>query len=56
MNNPLYQKNIISIADLSRPDLELILQTAQSLKQNPLPDLTISTMRVPIINIKTMNL
>lgn len=39
MNNPLYQKNIISIADLSRPDLELILQTAHSLKQTPQPDL-----------------
>jgi len=39
MNNPLYQKNIISIPDLSRSDLELILQTAQSLKQNPQPAL-----------------
>ncbi|WP_415226545.1 aspartate carbamoyltransferase [Psychromonas sp.] len=39
MNNPLYQKNIISIADLSRSDLELILQTAYSLKQNQQPEL-----------------
>ncbi|WP_160063596.1 aspartate carbamoyltransferase [Psychromonas sp. L1A2] len=39
MNNPLYQKNIISIADLSRSDLELILQTAHSLKQTPQPEL-----------------
>lgn len=39
MNNPLFQKNIISIADLSRSDLELILQTAHSLKQSPQPDL-----------------
>ena len=39
MNNPLYQKNIISIADLSRSELELILQTAHSLKQDPQPDL-----------------
>jgi len=39
MNNPLYQQNIISIADLSRCDLELILETAQSLKKNPQPDL-----------------
>lgn len=39
MNNPLYQKNIISIADLSRDDLELILQTAHSLKQKPQPEL-----------------
>jgi len=39
MNNPLYKKNIISIADLSRDNLELILQTAQSLKQTPQPEL-----------------
>ena len=39
MNNPLYQKNIISIADLSRSDLELILKTAHSLKQTPQPEL-----------------
>ncbi len=39
MNNPLYQKNIISIADLSRSDLELILQTADSLKKQPQPEL-----------------
>jgi len=39
MNNPLYQKNIISIADLSRSELELILQTALSLKQQPQPEL-----------------
>ena len=39
MNNPLYQKNIISIADLSRSELELILQTALSLKQTPQPEL-----------------
>ncbi|MDA7747107.1 aspartate carbamoyltransferase [Psychromonas sp.] len=39
MNNPLYQKNIISIPDLSRSDLELILQTAESLKKTPQPEL-----------------
>jgi aspartate carbamoyltransferase catalytic subunit len=39
MNNPLFQKNIISIADLSRSELELILQTAHSLKQTPQPEL-----------------
>ena len=39
MNNPLFQKNIISIPDLSRSDLELILQTAQSLKKTPQPEL-----------------
>lgn len=39
MNNPLYQENIISIADLTRSELELILQTAHSLKKNPQPEL-----------------
>ena len=39
MNNPLYQQNIISIADLTRSDLELILQTAHSLKKTPQPEL-----------------
>jgi len=39
MNNPLYQQNIISIADLTRSDLELILQTAHSLKKSPQPEL-----------------
>ncbi|VTP60100.1 Aspartate carbamoyltransferase [Serratia rubidaea] len=32
MANPLYHKNIISINDLSREDLELVLRTAASLK------------------------
>ncbi len=39
MNNPLYQKNIVSIADLARTELELILQTAASLKKHPQPQL-----------------
>ncbi|HIP75560.1 MAG TPA: aspartate carbamoyltransferase [Psychromonas hadalis] len=39
MTNPLFQKDIISIADLSREDLELILTTAQSLKKTPQPEL-----------------
>jgi aspartate carbamoyltransferase catalytic subunit len=39
MTNPLYQKHIISIADLSRPELELIVETAQQLKTHPHPDL-----------------
>ncbi len=39
MANPLYQKNIISINDLSRDDLELVLKTASSLKAKPQPDL-----------------
>lgn len=39
MNNPLYQKNIISIPDLSRTDLELIVSTANELKFNPRPTL-----------------
>ncbi|AQS38993.1 aspartate carbamoyltransferase [Shewanella psychrophila] len=39
MSNPLYNKNIISISDLSRSELELIVSTANKLKQNPNPDL-----------------
>ena len=39
MNNPLFKKNIISISDLSRPELELILDVAKSLKQTPQPTL-----------------
>ncbi len=32
MANPLYQKHIISINDLSRDDLNLVLATAAKLK------------------------
>ena len=39
MANPLYQKHIISINDLSREELELVLETAASLKANPQPEL-----------------
>ncbi len=39
MANPLFQKDIISITDLSREELELILSTAQELKLNPQPEL-----------------
>ena len=39
MANPLYHKNIISINDLSREDLELVLHTAASLKAQPQPEL-----------------
>ena len=39
MANPLYQKHIISINDLSREELELVLNTAASLKANPQPEL-----------------
>ncbi|MEC5320516.1 aspartate carbamoyltransferase [Brenneria populi subsp. brevivirga] len=39
MINPLYQKHVISISDLSREDLELALQVAASLKANPQPEL-----------------
>ena len=28
MANPLFQKHIISISDLTRPELELVVQTA----------------------------
>ncbi|QWA10870.1 aspartate carbamoyltransferase [Sodalis ligni] len=39
MANPLYQKHIVSINDLSREDLELVLNTAASLKSRPQPEL-----------------
>ncbi len=39
MVNSLYKKHIISIHDLSRKDLELILSTASSLKAHPRPEL-----------------
>ncbi|EFW11936.1 aspartate carbamoyltransferase, catalytic subunit [Serratia symbiotica str. Tucson] len=39
MANPLYRKHIISINDLSREDLELVLRTAASLKAHPQPEL-----------------
>ncbi|ABZ77600.1 aspartate carbamoyltransferase [Shewanella halifaxensis HAW-EB4] len=39
MSNPIYNKHIISISDLSRSELELIVSTANDLKQNPRPDL-----------------
>ena len=39
MANPLYQKDIISINDLSREELELVLDTAASLKATPQPEL-----------------
>ncbi|MGK3143170.1 aspartate carbamoyltransferase [Pantoea sp. C2G6] len=39
MANPLYRKHIISINDLSREELELVLHTAAELKANPQPEL-----------------
>lgn len=39
MANPLYRKHIISINDLSREDLELVLRTTASLKAHPQPEL-----------------
>ncbi len=39
MANPLYQKHIISINDLSRDDLNLVLATAAKVEQNPQPEL-----------------
>jgi len=39
MASPLYQKHIISINDLSREDLELVLRTAADLKAHPQPEL-----------------
>lgn len=39
MANPLYQKHIISISDLSREELELVVHTAAELKRHPRNDL-----------------
>ncbi|MHA3542822.1 aspartate carbamoyltransferase [Yersinia enterocolitica] len=39
MANPLYHKHIISINDLCREELELVLHTAASLKSHPQPEL-----------------
>ncbi|GLS83604.1 aspartate carbamoyltransferase [Paraferrimonas haliotis] len=39
MKNSLYLKDIISISDLSREELELIVARAQSLKKSPQPQL-----------------
>ncbi|WP_410012537.1 aspartate carbamoyltransferase [Sodalis sp. C49] len=39
MANPLYQKHIISINDLNREELELVLRTAAGLKARPQPEL-----------------
>ncbi|MFM2485411.1 aspartate carbamoyltransferase [Celerinatantimonas yamalensis] len=39
MTNPLYQRHIISIADLCRAELELIIDTAGRLKATPQPTL-----------------
>lgn len=39
MTNPLFNKHIISIADLTRAELELIVDTAAQLKQSPRPQL-----------------
>ncbi len=39
MSNPLYQKHVISIPDMSREELELVVQTAARLKADPQPEL-----------------
>ncbi|EJL91523.1 aspartate carbamoyltransferase [Pantoea sp. GM01] len=39
MANPLYRKHIISINDLNRDELELVLHTAAQLKAHPQPEL-----------------
>ncbi|MFI3246496.1 MAG: aspartate carbamoyltransferase [Ferrimonas sp.] len=39
MTNPLFQKHIISISDLTRNDMELIIATAQTIKTTPKPSL-----------------
>ena len=37
MTNPLFQKNVVSINDLTRAEMELIVATAASLKTDPAP-------------------
>ena len=39
MPNPLYRKHLVSIADLSVPELQLLLDTALELKHKPQPHL-----------------
>lgn len=39
MTNPLYQKNIISINDFDRDELEMVLDMAEYLKNHPRPEL-----------------
>jgi aspartate carbamoyltransferase catalytic subunit len=39
MVNPLFRKNILSISDISRDELELIVKTALKLKKQPQPHL-----------------
>ena len=39
MANPLYQKHLISISELTQEELQLLLDTALKLKQNPRNDL-----------------
>ena len=39
MGNRLFKKDIISISDLTRDDMELILETAAALKNSPNPEL-----------------
>ncbi|MBW7981774.1 aspartate carbamoyltransferase [Enterobacillus tribolii] len=44
MANPLYKKHIISINDLDREELELVLDTAARLKAKPQPELLKNTV------------
>ncbi len=39
MTNPLFQKDVISVSEFTRDHIELILDTAKSLKENPRDDL-----------------
>ena len=39
MENRFYKRNVVSIADLSREDMEQILDVAAQLKHTPRPDL-----------------
>ena len=37
MTNPLYKRDIISVSDLARPELEFIVSTANQIKNSPTP-------------------
>ena len=42
MSNPLFHRSLISVSDLSREDIELILKVTGQLKNNPQPNLLLN--------------
>ncbi|MDN3684208.1 hypothetical protein QW180_12185 [Vibrio sinaloensis] len=51
MTNTLYNKHIISIPELSREELELIVKTAGELKAEPRPELIKKTKLWPVVSL-----